>query len=101
MKKCILLFELLLLATIINAQKVDISQFNAIQTHAIGPAGMSGRITCIDVVNSRTNEIYIGTASGGVWKSTNAGLSWDPLFDKQSLQSIGSITIQMVAELGN
>ncbi len=94
MKKCILLFELLLLATIINAQKVDISQFNAIQTHAIGPAGMSGRITCIDVVNSRTNEIYIGTASGGVWKSTNAGLSWDPLFDKQSLQSIGSITIQ-------
>jgi len=94
MKKCSLLFEFLMLAVIINAQQVDISQFNAIETHAIGPAGMSGRVTCIDVVSSRPNEIYIGTASGGVWKSTNAGLSWDPLFDKQALQSIGSIAIQ-------
>lgn len=94
MKKWILLFEVLMLAALINAQEVDISQFNAIKTYAIGPAGMSGRVTCIDVVNNRPNEIYIGTASGGVWKSTNAGLSWLPLFDKQPIQSIGSIAIQ-------
>ncbi len=64
----------------------------------IGPAAMSGRITAIAVPrNTATinfkNTIYIGAASGGVWKSTNAGISWNPIFDEQDIQSIGSIAI--------
>ena len=52
------------------------------------------RITTIDVVLSKTDIIYAGTASGGVWKSSSAGVKWDPIFDDQVTASIGSIAIQ-------
>ena len=61
---------------------------------SIGPAGMSGRVTAIDVVLSNPDIIYIGTASGGVWKSENGGTTWSPIFDKESILNIGSIAIQ-------
>ncbi len=54
---------------------------------------MSGRINSIDVVRSNPDIIYIGTASGGVWKSTSGGIEWTPIFDDQPIQSIGSIAI--------
>jgi photosystem II stability/assembly factor-like uncharacterized protein len=55
---------------------------------------MSGRVTCIDVVQSDQNTWYIGAASGGVWKTTNAGSTWTPVFDEQPTLNIGSIAIQ-------
>ncbi|NOT37349.1 MAG: hypothetical protein HOP11_08230 [Saprospiraceae bacterium] len=58
----------------------------------IGPAGMSGRVTAIDV-DRINNIIYIGSASGGVWKSENKGISWKPIFDDQITQSIGSLKV--------
>ena len=42
----------------------------------IGPGGMSGRITSIDVVGSDSDIMYVGTASGGLWKSTSGGVAW-------------------------
>ena len=77
----------------VNSQKVDVSQLKGMKFRNIGPAGMSGRVTSIDVVLSDPQVIYIGTASGGVWRSTSGGQDWDPIFDDQPLQSIGSITI--------
>jgi len=68
-------------------------QFNALEFRAIGPAGMSGRITAIDAVESNSNIIYVGSASGGVWKSINGGTTWDPIFDDQASLSIGAIKI--------
>jgi photosystem II stability/assembly factor-like uncharacterized protein len=59
----------------------------------VGPAGMSGRITAIDVVNSSPNHIYIGSASGGVWESTDGGITWNPIFDDQPSLAIGAIRI--------
>ncbi|VAW11836.1 FIG00930253: hypothetical protein, partial [hydrothermal vent metagenome] len=61
---------------------------------SVGPAGMSGRITAIDVVNDQPNIIYVGAASGGVWKSESEGINWKPIFDKENIQAIGAITIQ-------
>lgn len=58
----------------------------------IGPAEMSGRITCIEAVNANPRVIFIGTAGGGVWKSTNAGTTFSPVFDKHT-QSIGWLAI--------
>ncbi|MEP7197545.1 MAG: hypothetical protein ABI851_13570 [Saprospiraceae bacterium] len=59
---------------------------------SIGPAGMSGRITSIDV--DQTNHIiYVGSASGGLWTSNNNGVSWKPIFDEQETQSIGSVKV--------
>jgi len=59
----------------------------------VGPAGMSGRITAIDVNLNNTDEIFIGSASGGVWHSLNAGTTWLPIFDKEQTLSIGSVAI--------
>ena len=58
----------------------------------LGPGTMSGRITDIAGVNADGKTLYIGTAGGGIWKSTNAGASFKPIFDRY-IQSIGSIAI--------
>lgn len=77
----------------LHAQKLNLDHFKEVKIRNIGPAGMSGRITAIDVVNSQPNIIYIGTASGGAWRSTNGGTNWQPIFDGQPLQSIGALAI--------
>ena len=59
----------------------------------IGPAGMSGRVTAIDVVNDNPEVMYVGTASGGLWKSTSGGTDWKPMFDSMSVLAIGAIAI--------
>jgi photosystem II stability/assembly factor-like uncharacterized protein len=92
MKK--LLFTIVLLGSIVQAQQIDIQKLKGMKPRAIGPAGMSGRITAIDVVNKQPNIIYVGAASGGVWKSESEGIDWKPIFDKENLQAIGAITIQ-------
>ena len=78
----------------IFAQKANLEQFKNWKPRNIGPAGMSGRITSIDAVISNPNIIYVGAASGGVWKTENSGHNWTPVFDDQPLQNIGSIAIQ-------
>ena len=55
---------------------------------------MAGRITSIDVVHSQSEIIYVGTASGGLWKSTSGGVTWEAIFDKQTTSSIGAVAIQ-------
>ena len=76
------------------AQKVNLDQFKSWKPRNIGPAGMSGRITAIDAVVADPNTIYLGAASGGVWKTTNQGASWDAVFEEQPILNIGSIAIQ-------
>ncbi len=77
----------------IFAQKVDMSLWRGVEIRNIGPAGMSGRVTAIDVIKSNPKIILIGTAAGGVWKSENQGYNWDPIFDNTDISSIGSISI--------
>ncbi len=92
MKK--LIYYFFLLSFTIFAQQLPIEKFKGMKPRSIGPAGMSGRITAIDVVNNQPEIIYAGAASGGVWKSESGGLEWEPIFDKQPVQAIGAITIQ-------
>ena len=79
---------------LVTAQKVNLDQFKSLKPRNVGPAGMSGRITTIDVVLSNPNVIYLGSASGGVWKTENSGNSWTPVFDDQPTQDIGTVAIQ-------
>ncbi|GAC1400019.1 MAG: hypothetical protein NVSMB56_15130 [Pyrinomonadaceae bacterium] len=59
----------------------------------IGPAVMSGRVAALDAVSEKNRlTIYVGSASGGVWKSVNGGTTFKPVFDKYT-QSIGAVTI--------
>lgn len=60
----------------------------------IGPASMSGRVTTIDVEVNSPNNIWIGAASGGVWKTNNSGVSWTPVFEEQPIMNIGALAIQ-------
>lgn len=75
------------------AQKVEVEQLKGLKIRNIGPAGMSGRITSIDVDLSNPDRIYAGAASGGLWLSENGGIDWMPLFDEQANQSIGAVAI--------
>lgn len=77
-----------------SAQKLDMEKLKGMKPRSIGPAGMSGRITAIDAVVSNPDIIYAGAASGGVWKSTSGGVTWEPVFDKESTLSIGALAIQ-------
>ncbi len=74
-------------------QENSFEHFEQINPRNIGPAGMSGRVTAIDVVNDDPSNIYIGTASGGVWYSNNGGIHWEPIFDEQNTLSIGALKI--------
>ena len=76
------------------AQKIPLDQFKNLKPRSIGPAGMSGRVTAIDALNTNPDLVYLGTASGGVWKTENAGTSWKPVFDEQPILNIGSVAIQ-------
>ncbi len=67
--------------------------FEGISLRAIGPAVTSGRIADIAVVPDRPATWYVAAASGGVWKTVNAGTSWTPLFDKEGSYSIGCVTV--------
>jgi photosystem II stability/assembly factor-like uncharacterized protein len=76
-------------------QQIDLSkQFSNWNPRAIGPAGMSGRITTIDALADDPNHIVLGSASGGVWKTKNGGHNWTPIFDEQSTLNIGAVAIQ-------
>lgn len=89
----LILFGFLSIQLLIG-QKIDIRQLKIMAPRNIGPAGMSGRVTTIDVVQSQPDVIYIGTASGGVWKSESGGIAWKPIFDDQPVQAIGALAIQ-------
>ena len=82
----------LLTATIAQPSNFG-TNYKALKARCIGPSGMSGRITTIDALHNDPNTIYLGAASGGVWKTTNAGNSWQPIFDEQPIQNIGSIAV--------
>ena len=88
----ILLLPCLFLSTTLAQGKLSNLMEN-IEIRNIGPAGMSGRITAIEVNTKNQDQIYIGTASGGVWRSNSGGIEWTPIFDKQPLQSIGALAL--------
>ena len=94
MNKILLSLSLLLFSCIAMGQNVDLSLFKNKTPRNIGPAGMSGRVTSIDAVTDNPNIMYVGTASGGLWKSTSGGIKWDPIFDDEVTASIGAVAIQ-------
>ena len=67
--------------------------FAGLKARSIGPAMTSGRVMTIAVDPSNKAVIFIGAASGGVWKTVNGGTSWQPVFDTQGSFSIGWVTI--------
>ena len=76
----------------INNHLDDIS-INALKWRSVGPALTSGRISDIAVNKNKPFEYYVAVASGGVWKTSNWGLEYVPVFDSENSYSIGCVTI--------
>lgn len=72
--------------------RITSDTFGALEARAIGPATMSGRIAAIDAVPEDPVTIWIGSASGGVWKSHDGGTTFKPVFDDHT-QSIGALRL--------
>ena len=76
-----------------DKNKLKTSTFNGMKFRLVGPGVTSGRISDIAVNPNNYSEYYVAVASGGVWKTTNAGISFYPIFDSQASYSIGCVTI--------
>src|SRR5437016_12073683 len=74
------------------AAQVDPSNFAALRWRSIGPF-RAGRVSAGAIDPADPNTYYFGTPGGGVWKSTNAGQTWTPVFDTTGMASIGSLAI--------
>lgn len=102
MKKLILIALTLTFIINVNAQKKKKSEpkskynsglYSALKFRSVGPAFTSGRIADIAVNPNNTSQYYLAVASGGVWKTNNAGNTYTPIFDGQGSYSIGCVTI--------
>ena len=69
------------------------SPFKDLKWRFIGPADLGGRCTDIAVPKGSRTVIYIAAATGGLWKTVNAGITWEPLFEDMPTQSIGDIAV--------
>ena len=65
--------------------------FNGLTFRSIGPAVTSGRVVDFAVNPNDRSEYYVASASGGVWKTINAGTTWEPVFDNEGSYSIGCV----------
>jgi len=74
--------------------KFDAATISGLPARNIGSATMSGRVAAISAVSENGRlTVFAGAASGGVWKSVNGGTTFKPVFDRQSVQSIGAVAI--------
>ncbi|WP_224484629.1 VPS10 domain-containing protein [Robertkochia aurantiaca] len=92
--KNLLVLGMLLSSLFTFSQEINKELFQDLKPRNIGPGGMSGRVTAIDVVTDDPDVMYVGTASGGLWKSTSGGVDWKPIFDEQPTASIGAVAVQ-------
>src|SRR5438552_1726738 len=67
--------------------------FNGLRLRSIGPAFTSGRISGIAVDPNNVSHYVVSAASGGVWKTVNAGITWTPVFDREGSYSIGCVVL--------
>lgn len=67
--------------------------FNGLRLRSIGPAFTSGRVGGFAVDPNNPTRYYVAVSSGGVWKTTNAGTTWTPIFDNEASYSIGAIAL--------
>jgi photosystem II stability/assembly factor-like uncharacterized protein len=88
----LIVLGLLLLPSHIGAQQFDSSLYSGLRWRMIGPF-RGGRVNAVSGVVGQPDTFYFGSVGGGLWKSTNAGRTWAPVFDSNNVASIGAIAV--------
>jgi len=91
----VVLLLALISATSIKAQSTEITSdvIDQLKFRSIGPAVTGGRIHDVESLPDDPSVIYLATASGGIWKSTNKGTTWKPIFDHEAVSTFGDLAI--------
>jgi photosystem II stability/assembly factor-like uncharacterized protein len=77
-----------------QAVKFDAATISGLPARNLGPGVISGRVAAVEaIVEDGRVTVFVGSASGGVWKSVNGGTTFRPVFDRQPVQSIGAVAI--------
>jgi photosystem II stability/assembly factor-like uncharacterized protein len=79
--------------TTTTAAQIVTSELDGLRARSIGPANMSGRLVDIAVVEMDTKVFYIAAATGGVWKTTDNGIRFRPVFENEAVHSVGDIAV--------
>ena len=87
----IFLFLLLGMPPLVKSQVDNSDIFGFLRWRNIGPSNMMGRVSALDALDEDWRVVLVGSASGGVFKSENAGVTWTPIFDKYGSGSIGDV----------
>ncbi len=82
----------ILLSSFAAAQQLDPALYGGLRWRMIGPH-RGGRTVAVSGVASQPNVYYFGGVAGGVWKSVNGGITWEPIFDSQPIASIGALAV--------
>src|SRR5262249_31635362 len=76
----------------LRAQHLDEGLFNGMKWRLVGPF-RGGRVLAVTGVPAEPNTYYFGAVSGGVWETTNSGLTWTPVFDHAPIASVGAVAV--------
>src|SRR3989442_1852417 len=88
----VLVIALARLPVVAAQQRYDTSLYSGLRWRMVGPF-RGGRINAVSGVPGQPNTFYFGSVGGGVWKTTNSGRTWAPVFDSQPIASIGAIGV--------
>ncbi len=75
------------------APELTVDHLRSLTWRSIGPANMGGRVSEITLVPGKAHSVFVGTATGGLFRTDNGGTTWSPVFDDQPVMSIGSVVV--------
>ena len=75
----------------LSAQTLDSSVTSAFRWRQVGPSNFMGRLSDVQGIPSPSKTLYVAAAGGGIWKSTNFGVTWRPIFDDKDVAAFGML----------